>query len=711
MKKIAVILCVLLSLSVFVSCQEPETDPGKQDDAYVSVMFDPTTVELEGQLKWIDFKVLDLPAEKGITPGKDWIEVKGPGPVELCRIKAGALKELSYEMKLYDKDAVLLGSASGRCAIGTEATLDITTTLKFEKDRRIEIRVKDPASPELAGYSLLWNGVDISDDLIYLSGTGDTLLHSFIYDGTDDFTYTLLPYSEGASLPGDVNGTVHIEKGVDVYYLTPPVIEMQDIVIKVRNSDLPKGSKSINIDALIFEKDYSKSWDIEVSEGDFTLIPLTDEFLEVFKVCEMAEFRCSGIIPDSYVGKDDMFITKISYQAGISEYIVEKPVPVTITLKVANSNYIQPITGYRWHTDYDPDFLYVPKSEGEYTVLGTMDINPMYSEVYIVLEVLGKDNVVISSNWVGINLEQGKTEYVVDKPVEEFNGTIEVAEQEYMLPVSEYGFTFRGEYIGGIIPSDSGNTALFTAFNLKEGEEYEVTVYNKVYGEYTVIGDGTGKIHFTEDSHNVVIDPPVVRGAMRMDCQPTFRTDMVTWSFQKKDAEGTWAEYPGSYSWNPEWPQKDMIYLEPGVYKIVNLYSDEHANGSDQGAWGLTLPDQEINITSGETTVVESQFLGYPRMRVKFRVKTTFEYVGAVKLGIRIEFNDKTYCDCQAYSQVTGHFDYDSDTKEISYTWWGIPTDTDRFYLTLYLGGSKHKGQQFTLEDMKSGEIYWDSTK
>ena len=485
------------------------------------------------------------------------------------------------------------------------------------------------------------------------------------------------------------------------------------LVIKVRNSDLPVGAEKIVVDAYGDKGPlFNPSICIDVASGDYTELPLSDELIQQFVTSGKVEFLVLGLSSDEKPSKEDNISCFLSYEKGKTEYIIEKPEPRNITLKVEESPYYQKVTGYRWKSDFSSQTYEVSRSDGTETVLGTLSVPPMYGGVSIYLSVIGEGDSVIGDEWIYIELVDGQSEYVLKKPAEKLVRNIEVAPQNYMLPVFDYSFTFRGEYRTVDAASD-GNTVLFTASDLRDGEEYELHVYNRRTrnGDITYIGDAKGVLHVNGDSRNIVIDPPVPRGCMELDCNPTFRTDHVSWHYEKKNASGEWETIPGTYGWNPEWPQRNRYYLEPGEYKIVNLWSDEYANGSDQGAWDKMLPEQEFKIESGKGVKVNAPFADYPGMRVRFRIKTTYEYVGSVKMGITIGFNDKTYCERQLYSQLTEHFDYDSDTKEVTYTWWGIPVDTDTFNVTLYLGGSLDRSKEFKLNDIVNGEIYWDSTK
>ena len=659
MKKIAVILCVLLSLSVFVSCQEPETDPGKQDDAYVSVMFDPTTVELEGQLKWIDFKVLDLPAEKSITPGKDWIEVKGTEPVELCRIKAGALKELSYVMKLYDKDIVLLGSASGRCAIGTEATLDISDTLEFEKDRRIEIRVKDPISPELAGYSLLWNDVDISDDLILISGKGDTLLHSFIYDGTDDFTYTLLPYSKGASLPGDVEGTVHIEKGVDVYYLTPPVIEMQDIVIKVRNSDFAPEATKIRIEVTSdYYKEFEFTGEFDMAEGEFTEISMPEEFYAMFTTGAMFNFTVDGVIPDVTSLGSEFQIT-MRYEDGNDTYLLEKPKPLTFKVKNADltegaAKFYACFT-YNDNVYYNMSIAVVP--DGDYTEIpNTEHLSDRFRE-------LGSFEVMITSVvdgmvpperdifYADLKYSSSTVDYVISDtgyipPSERGKITVSIKPGTYMEKVSHYDFMLdpggSNHRYWKVDPAETGNTVLVSNMQIEDGTRYLVrAVFDGNGGPYT-LGESTGTIGLPEDGNTIVLEPMVPYGRIRLEFDAPF------WHFSNTyQIDGV----SRTRRWDKSCPE--YVYLAPGEHVLSDISCT--GTGTLQSTKNINLDEEPrtFTIISCEE-VLEQIVIGEQGDTADLE----FHLRGGVDYKVTLRFNPKTEGFDSFYYKVEGREDF-----------------------------------------------------
>lgn len=598
--------------------------------------------------------------------------MKGSGPVELCKIKAGELKELSYEMKLYDKDVVLLGSASGKCAVGTEAEVDITATVKIEKGRKIEIRVKDPVYPELAGYGLIWNDVDISDDLIWISGTGDTLLHSFVYDGTDDFTYTLLPYSKGSSLPGDVQGTVHIEEGVDVYYLTPPTLEMKEIVIKVRNSDFVTDATGFSL--LVVSEHYSDfrfEAEFDISEGEFTEIAMPEDFYGMFITGAQFEFTVNPIVPDVTVLGDELN-TMIRYREGNDVYILEKPIPLVFKVRNADlptgAAQFEVCFTYKGNVHYN--MTVAVSSDSDYTVIPeTSNLSDRLRE-YGSLEA--KVTVAGVVFYADLIYSSATVDYIISDtgyipPSEQGKMTVSIKPRTYMEDVSYYHLSYKPEgasdstYVK-VAAAESGNTVLLENKAIEDGSEYTVTaMYDGNGGPYP-LGEHTGTIVLPTDGNEIVLEPMVPYGRIKLEFDAPF------WHFSNSyHIDGV----SRTRRWDKSCPE--YVYLAPGEHVLSNVSCTGIGNLQSTKTIDLDLEETFTIESSGE--LVKQVIIGEPSDTLDLELHLR----GGVDYRVTLRFNPK--------AEGFDSFDYKVEGRE-DFTLPNIPSSTYEIFIEARTGAA-----------------------
>ena len=183
-------------------------------------------------------------------------------------------------------------------------------------------------------------------------------------------------------------------------------------------------------------------------------------------------------------------------------------------------------------------------------------------------------------------------------------------------------------------------------------------------------GGGTGVSEVT--------GPP---GYMVLDCNPTFRTDMVRWGYAKL-IDGEWVKQEYNGTWNPELPEKNRYELEPGHYKLINIISDEFVdkgvgNGHGHGAYDLKHDDIEFEVKPGKDVGVSIAFESYNRMPVTFKVKYDGNrVVDRIVVALKVKGGNKICSVSGEYKRQSRVFTNDVESHEVIYVWDGIPLDT-----------------------------------